>query len=226
MIDKGFLTGLIIIIFFILGFNLNISPLQADNQLNKIDGDQLSFTFDSLNYQPVLVVAQGNAALVYGDINLRGEKIEYNFNSGAIKAEGKTVLQAVFNQQDHTVKADQMAGKLEEEELYFTGNVSLENEELLITAASLAYQKETGRIVLKGRAGVQPVLNYYQSGITATAAVITLIPDEERALLAGNASGEGDGFSFVGDELTIDLVAGDIMLSGNARFRFAEQGEA
>ncbi len=225
MIGKRYLAGLFLTVMLMLCLNLYISPLQAENQLNQFNGDQLSFTFDQVTNDPLLIIAKGNANAVYGDLKLRGEMIEYARNTGKIKAEGPIVFQTVFNQQDNTIKADQLDGNLHEEEFYFSGNVRIENEEFFITAETLDYQAENEQIVLKGQAGLQPVLNYGQVKTTATAQIITIMLEEEQALLEGNVKGKGDGSSFGGDRLTIDLVTGNITLSGNAQFRFEEQGE-
>lgn len=222
---KRYLAGLFLTVMLILCFNLYISPLQAENQLNQLKGDQLSLTIDQVTNKPLLIIAKGNANAVYGDLKLRGEMIEYARNTGKIRAEGPIVFQTVFNQQDNTITADQLDGNLHEEDFYFSGNVSIENEEFFITAETLDYQAENEQIVLKGQGGLQPVLNYGQAKTTATAQIITIMLEEEQALLEGNVQGEGDGSSFGGDRLTIDLVTGNITLSGNARFRFEEQGE-
>ena len=222
---KRYLAGLFLTVMLIICFNLYISPLQAENQLNQLKGDQLSITIDQVTNKPLLMIAKGNANVVYGDLKLRGEMIEYTRNTGKIKAEGQIVFQTAFNQQDNMITADQLDGNLHEEELYFSGNVRIENEEFFITAQTLDYQTEHGQIVLKGLAGHQPVFNYEQAKTTATAQIITIMPEEEQALFEGNVQGKGDGFSFGGDRLTIDLVTGNITLLGNSQLRFEEQGE-
>ena len=199
---------LLLISIFILTFSLNILAQQ------NLTADQL--IFEQTEDGAAIIEATNNVKMEYNEMEITGDYAKFEQDKQVVTFEGNVKM--LMEQGELT--SDNLRYEMENEYLEATGNVLLNAEEYKVESNKLNYNMAIQEMNFTGQ---QAYVEY--DTITANADRVTVLNEENKAILSGNVSGQQRGNEFKANRIEILNNGDKIEMTGSAQLNFESSEE-
>jgi len=207
ILRKYFLPVLLILVLLFT----TASVLAAGEEPEGLWADRITSFFADNGVD--LLIAEGNALLVYEDYHIKADYIEYDYPGESIEIKGNISLSVG----DYFLRAKSLSGNLNEKSFVARDEVYFQADDLKINSISLEMKNE-GLFIFTGN-----VLLLYKE-IQVQADSLNYEREQDLLVLEGNINGQNGDLKLSGERMELDLNSEKIKLQGRAELLFGDKG--
>lgn len=193
---------------FILTFSFNMLAEQ------NLTADKLMF--EQTEDGSTIIEATDNVKMIYNEIEITGDYAKFDQGKQVVTFEGNVKM--VMEEGELT--SDNLSYEMENDYLEATGNVLLNAEEYKVESADFNYNRTIQEMNFTGQ---QAYIEY--KTITANADRVTVLNNEDKAVLTGDVSGQNRGSKFKADRIEILNNGDKVEMTGSAQLNFESSEE-
>ncbi len=199
---------ILLLSIFILTFSFNTLAKQ------NLTADKL--VFEQNEEGSAIIKATDNVKMIYNEMEITGDHAEFEQDKQIVTFEGNVKARM----EEGVLTSEKLRYEMENEYLKATGNVLLNAEDYKVESDDLNYNRTVQEINFTGE---QAYIEF--ETITANADRITVLNEEDKAVLVGDVSGQQQGNKFNADRIEIFNNGNRIEMSGSAQLNFESSEE-
>ncbi|MFI5359583.1 MAG: LptA/OstA family protein [Halanaerobiales bacterium] len=202
---------LFLVLLILILFCISNPAIAVGEQAEGLWADQIITVFAENTAE--LIIAEGNARLIYDDYEISADYIEYAYLNEFIEIKGNISLSS----EDYHLSAERFSGNLKEKHFIARDNVFFQSNDLEINATRLEMENEE-IFNFSGNVSV------FYGEIQVQADRLTYDRQQELLILEGNVNGKNGDLNLSGERMEVDLNTEKIKLQGKAELLFKDKG--
>ena len=173
-----FITTLSIIFFSLIIISTSMAVYSAEEvKSRELSGDKLTMERIEGFESEYKILAQGNALLIYDDMEISGENAKFNTAQNSICFNKNVKLEAT----DSLIKGNELSGNIDDQKYIFKGDVFFSYNQIEATADKVTYNMKDEMAYLEGN------VKGNQNGRKFSADNINIDLKKEKIQLSGKA---------------------------------------